>query len=109
MKKMTTTANEATGDRRTSSTAPSKMTTQSSARSEAAVRAQAAAKLERRAPVSPEDRRKRMAEAAYYRAERRGFAPGQEENDWLEAEQEIEGNEEREKLEPEDNNFPSPK
>jgi hypothetical protein len=30
-----------------------------------------------------------VAEAAYYRANRRGFAPGQELYDWLEAEQEI--------------------
>ncbi len=30
-----------------------------------------------------------IAEAAYYRAERRGFAPGQEVEDWLAAEQEI--------------------
>ena len=31
----------------------------------------------------------RIAEAAYYRAERRGFAPGQEVEDWLAAEKEI--------------------
>ncbi|MGZ8217502.1 sterol desaturase family protein [Methylomagnum sp.] len=30
-----------------------------------------------------------IAEAAYYRAEKRGFAPGQECRDWLEAEREI--------------------
>ena len=30
-----------------------------------------------------------IAVAAYYRAERRGFAPGQELNDWLEAEREV--------------------
>ncbi|MGR8933501.1 MAG: DUF2934 domain-containing protein [Gammaproteobacteria bacterium] len=30
-----------------------------------------------------------ISEAAYYKAERRGFAPGFEEQDWLEAEQEI--------------------
>ena len=30
-----------------------------------------------------------IAEAAYYRAERRGFAPGQEMDDWLAAEAEI--------------------
>jgi hypothetical protein len=32
-----------------------------------------------------------IAEAAYYRAERRGFAPGGEEIDWLEAEAEVRG------------------
>lgn len=31
-----------------------------------------------------------VAEAAYYRAEKRGFAPGKELDDWLEAEKEIE-------------------
>lgn len=31
-----------------------------------------------------------VAEAAYYRAERRSFAPGKELDDWLEAEKEIE-------------------
>ena len=34
------------------------------------------------------DRRQRVAERAYYKAERRGFAAGQEEIDWLEAEKE---------------------
>ena len=37
------------------------------------------------------ERRQRIAEAAYYRAERRGFAPGYEERDWLEAESEMDG------------------
>jgi hypothetical protein len=32
-----------------------------------------------------------VAEAAYYKAERRGFEPGYEMTDWLEAEREIEG------------------
>lgn len=35
-------------------------------------------------------RRAMIAEAAYYRAERRGFAPGQELDDWVAAEAEIE-------------------
>jgi hypothetical protein len=34
-------------------------------------------------------RRQRIAEAAYRRAEMRGFASGFEEHDWLEAEKEI--------------------
>ena len=33
--------------------------------------------------------RRMIAEAAYYRAERRGFTPGQEEQDWCEAEREV--------------------
>ena len=30
-----------------------------------------------------------ISEAAYYKAEKRGFEPGHEEQDWLEAEREI--------------------
>jgi hypothetical protein len=41
-----------------------------------------------------EARRRRVAEAAYYRAERRGFAPGGDLSDWLEAEKEIEHSDE---------------
>lgn len=36
-----------------------------------------------------DDRRRRIADAAYYRAQRRGFTPGYEDEDWLEAEREI--------------------
>jgi len=42
-----------------------------------------------RAAVSAEDRRAMIAEAAYLRAERRGFAPGHETEDWLAAEVEV--------------------
>jgi hypothetical protein len=35
---------------------------------------------------TPFDREKRIAEAAYFRAEKRGFAPGYALEDWLEAE-----------------------
>ncbi len=38
---------------------------------------------------SPQCLKKMVAEAAYYRAEKRGFAPGYEFMDWLEAEKEI--------------------
>jgi len=38
-------------------------------------------------------RRRRIAERAYRRAERRGFAPGQELDDWLAAEAEERENE----------------
>jgi hypothetical protein len=48
------------------------------------------ARLERREiPSFAETREQRIAEAAYWRAERRGFAPGRELDDWLEAEREI--------------------
>ena len=41
-------------------------------------------------PVSSSpDLQQLIAEAAYYRAERRGFAPGQEIEDWLAAEKEV--------------------
>jgi hypothetical protein len=42
-------------------------------------------KSERRIHVSPEERNEMIAVAAYYRAERRGFAPGGELQDWSEA------------------------
>jgi len=35
------------------------------------------------------ERRQCIAEAAYYKAEKRGFAPGKEDDDWLEAEGEF--------------------
>lgn len=38
-----------------------------------------------------EDLRAAIAEAAYYRAEKRGFEPGYDMTDWLEAEQEVSG------------------
>ena len=47
------------------------------------------AKPPQRAAVSAEDRRAMIAEAAYLRAERRGFAPGHEAEDWLAAEVEV--------------------
>jgi len=41
-------------------------------------------------PHFSDDRHARTAESAYFRAERRGFAPGHELEDWLAAEAEIE-------------------
>lgn len=35
-------------------------------------------------------REQMIAEAAYFRAERRGFAPGNEMSDWLQAEADVE-------------------
>jgi hypothetical protein len=37
----------------------------------------------------PQDRQERIAHAAYYLAERRGFEPGHEMEDWLAAESQI--------------------
>lgn len=39
--------------------------------------------------VPPEDRLEEIARSAYYRAEKRGFIPGYELDDWLEAEREY--------------------
>jgi hypothetical protein len=39
--------------------------------------------------IPPEQWRVMVAEAAYYRAERRGFRDGSPEQDWFEAEEEI--------------------
>ena len=41
--------------------------------------------------VTSEERNQLIAEAAYFRAEHRSFAPGHELEDWLTAEAEIEG------------------
>ncbi|MEK7206720.1 MAG: DUF2934 domain-containing protein [Pseudomonadota bacterium] len=43
----------------------------------------------RRGPVTAEERERLIATTAYYRTERRGFAPGYELEDWCEAEAEI--------------------
>jgi len=39
--------------------------------------------------LADRDRRRRIAEAAYFLAERRHFAPGHEVDDWLEAERAV--------------------
>jgi hypothetical protein len=39
--------------------------------------------------LDPEERQRMIAEAAYYKAEQRAFAPGMETEDWLEAEREV--------------------
>jgi hypothetical protein len=53
------------------------------------VRKTAAAKAPARVTISEDVRRGMIAEGAYLRAERRGFAPGHEEEDWLSAEAEV--------------------
>jgi hypothetical protein len=40
-------------------------------------------------PVSSDDLQRLVAEAAYYRAQKRGFEPGYELEDWVEAEAEV--------------------
>jgi hypothetical protein len=48
-----------------------------------------AAKTPARVTISEDVRRGMIAEGAYLRAERRGFAPGHEAEDWLAAEAEV--------------------
>ena len=49
-----------------------------------------AIKPKKDSPFKPDqDYQEMIAEAAYYKAEQRGFVPGFEEEDWLEAENEI--------------------
>ena len=48
-----------------------------------------AAATERKTSVTPGQRSQMIAEAAYFRAEKRGFAGGDDAKDWLEAEAEI--------------------
>jgi hypothetical protein len=50
---------------------------------------------QREIPSFSESREARIAEAAYWRAERRGFAPGSELEDWLNAEKEIDRQKDR--------------
>jgi hypothetical protein len=44
-----------------------------------------------RSEAPTDDTRRRIAEAAYFRAKERGFAPGHELEDWIEAESEVMG------------------
>ncbi len=39
--------------------------------------------------LTPAERHRRISELAYRRAEQRGFAPGNEAEDWLDAEREV--------------------
>ena len=62
---------------KTSAPAPQRMPTSPSFNSKA------------RADVSPDELRRLISEAAYYRAKQRGFAPGHELEDWIAAETEV--------------------
>jgi DUF2934 family protein len=42
-----------------------------------------------RAEMSADELRKLVSEAAYYRAKQRGFTPGHEMEDWIQAEAEV--------------------
>ena len=60
------------------------------------------------ASTDAERRHHRISEAAYYRAQQRGFAPGADQEDWFEAETEIDRGAVIPKK-PEENDFPAPK
>jgi hypothetical protein len=45
--------------------------------------------------ASSDPRHDAIAQAAYYRAERRGFAPGNDIQDWLDAERDLDGDEQQ--------------
>lgn len=68
---------------------PGRKTSAPSARSTTKGFAALGAVLQERGPVSPELRQHMIRDAAYYRAERRGFREGDPLRDWLEAEVEI--------------------
>lgn len=53
------------------------------------VNVRSAAVIGKKARTEGEDRLRMIAEAAYFRAEQRGFAPGRELEDWLAAEIEV--------------------
>jgi hypothetical protein len=59
------------------------------AQSSLKTRSRAAAAITPVAVIDPEHRRALIAQAAYYRAEKRDFAPGFEVEDWLSAESEV--------------------
>jgi hypothetical protein len=44
-----------------------------------------------RTDATSQETRRQIAEAAYFRAKERGFAPGRELDDWVEAESEVMG------------------
>ncbi|HEV8109956.1 MAG TPA: DUF2934 domain-containing protein [Burkholderiales bacterium] len=52
---------------------------------------QATPRPDTRVETSSEETRRRIAEAAYFRAKERGFEPGREIEDWVEAESEVMG------------------
>jgi hypothetical protein len=69
--------------------APRTRTTKPAAAKPQASKPQASFGADARAEVSAEEVRKLIAEAAYYRAKKRGFTPGHEVEDWVQAEAEV--------------------
>jgi len=71
--------------------AAKKVATKKAATSGAAVKADKTTRVRKAASpsVSAEERLRMIAELAYLRAERRGFSPGGEQDDWFVAEREV--------------------
>ena len=59
------------------------------------------ADVQRSAPETPQSRWTRIARRAYELAQQRGFAPGAELGDWLQAEKEVDEDEQRKQAQPE--------
>ena len=68
---------------------PRKTAAKTVAKKVAPAKAAAAKRPPKAAPSAPADRESLVRMAAYLRAERRGFAPGYEIEDWLAAEAEV--------------------
>lgn len=68
---------------------PHSQPTRTTANAKVATRKRSAESQTASAKMVPEQRRDLIAQAAYFIAERRGFAPGNEIEDWLQAEAEI--------------------
>jgi hypothetical protein len=68
---------------------PRKTAAKTVAKKVAPAKAEAAKRPPKAAPSAPADRESLVRMAAYLRAERRGFAPGYEIEDWLAAEAEV--------------------
>jgi hypothetical protein len=73
----------------TSKSPPTPQTENSGAELEAGATIKDASLERREIPSYSDSREARIAERAYWRAEQRGFAPGGEIDDWLEAEREV--------------------
>jgi Tfp pilus assembly protein PilV len=83
-KKRTTTAKQAPVTKSQDTAAPRKTATR-----KAPVRKAPRARTSTTGAVSDEARYKMIQDAAYYLAERRGFAPGHAQEDWAEAERQV--------------------
>ena len=79
------TAKKKTAKKKTSSTKKTAAKKSSSAKKKTAARTEQPSRL----AITPEERWKMIAIAAYHRAEKRNFAPGNDFQDWVEAEKEI--------------------